>query len=354
MKKFLFVVLLFLSLGIAAQDVPHPALCHYKTNEPYPSFFAVQPPFNGISVGDWIGVYSFPSMKCYGCEEVVSLQFTGNFAGYGDYVETAVIEGFVLNEEMKPFIYKASMNKFYSLNVTVQDYTLSTEIPFMKYGALNVFSLSNITIGDEIQLYTDPVLSEVIFCFINPEMPINTGGKESIKIDFIHQNTTDPFFTVAVGKGNIVKNWDGYYYKFVPGETTAVLNAVGVDNFTGLMVTSQLTLIMEVSISSNSIFEDENIVLYLKGDQVWLKIKCEKLSGFIYRQDNGNWKRTYQIGTKLQGYEVAFITANYSRSWKGTKAKIEYFYYVNGKMANLTYKENNKTVIQAIIKEFVL
>jgi hypothetical protein len=94
-----------------------------------------------------------------------------------------------------------------------------------------------------------------------------------------------------------------------------------------------LTIQLDQSVSGNTIFEDENMVFYLKGDEVWWKVKSERVSVRLYRVDNGKEKLSWNSTLKPQGTEIRYVS-NYSRRWKGQNIRFVAYYYINGKMVN--------------------
>ena len=333
MKKIgLFLIIGLVWLGALAQ-APHPALCHKSTNEPYPAFFSIQPPYSGLQPGDWVGVYSDKILKCFGAEALNE----GNFPGYGDDPETEKLDGFTQGEVMYPFMYSALEGKFYKLHGIFTDYRKDVVIDFMHYGPLSVYRISNASRGAEIQLSVDADLAKVVFNFIAPEIPIITGGSDAVKMKFEHQNTTDPTFILTTGKGTIEKRWDGHYYKYAATDAAVIINAVGRNNFTGDMLSAKLTLQLDQSAQSNAIFQDENIMFFLKNNEVWVKCKTQQITFALYRMDNGVEKKSAGWFSLRQGDEKKLMS-NYSRSWKGAVIRMEYKIRQGSSFSGITEK----------------
>jgi hypothetical protein len=93
---------------------------------------------------------------------------------------------------------------------------------------------------------------------------------------------------------------------------------------------------------TTTIFWDENVTLWVKNDEIWLKVLAEKMSLFLYRNDGGTEKRMFSMGSKVAGYNQK-IVSNYKRSWKGAQIRIQYYHYQNGKMVSKTPTEKSFT-----------
>ena len=332
MKKIILIVLISFAALFAVSQAPHPALCFTKTGQSDPAFISVFLPIQGFEAGDWLGVYDADNMLCYGAKPLISDTVRAiNIVCFGDELMTDKKDGFTYASAMKLFMYDAGTKKFYDLSGDYVNGYDDKPLTILKWYSLAIYKAVKVKKMGEIELAVDPELSAVVFDWVNLEQPVVTGGSDAVKLKFISQNTTAPTFMVAVGKGTVEKRWDGFYYKYAATDVNVVINAVGKNNFTGQLVTDKLTLILDQSVSGNTIFEDENMVFYLKGDEVWWKVKGERVSVRLYRVDNGKEKLSWNSTLKPQGTEMRYV-ANYSRSWKGQSIRFVYYYYLNGKM----------------------
>jgi hypothetical protein len=350
-KAFFILTFLISFIAISAQ-VPRPELLYTKTGQVEPAFVIYLVP-NWVSVGDYLGVYDSETMLCYGSKaRITDTNNVVQMPGFLDEAMTTKIDGFKYGEQMMPFYYDYKADKFYSLSGIFYSYkdvkaistksegkrivSIESGTPIEPYTikamSLAIYMMDGLVKGSEIQLATNPDLSKVGLSFEKKNISVKSGGVDKVKLIYNSQNVSNIQLIQASGNGVIN---DGYYI-YAPTDKSVIINIVGVNDFTGQILTDQMIITFDQGISSNAVFEDENIVIFLKGNQVWLKVKAEKLSGFIWRNDNGTWKKMYSIGSKLQGFETAFITGNYSRSWKGQQARVEYYYYVNGKMVSRT------------------
>lgn len=341
MKKIALIVLISLIGLFAVAQAPHPALCYTRTGQAEPAFIALKNLTGEITDQDWVGCYDADNMLCYGAFKAEKRNhYVGAFL---DEAITPKKDGFDYGDVINLFYYKASTKRFYEISGTFVNAVDNSVITQLKCYPLALYYVTDVLIKNEIQLAIDTELSAVLFNFIDLEQPVVTGGSDAVKLKFISQNTTAPIFTVKSGTGNIEKRWDGYYYKYSATDSDVVIEATGINNFTGQTVSDILNLTLDQSVAANTIFEDENMVIYLKNDQVWLKVKAEKLSGYVLRDDGGIWKRLYHVSNKTQGFEIAFIKGQYSRSWKGLSGKVQYLYYKDGKMMNKTFTEKSFT-----------
>ena len=90
-------------------------------------------------------------------------------------------------------------------------------------------------------------------------------------------------------------------------------------------------------------YDDQNVIIFQKGDEIWVKVKAEKISLQLYRNDNGTERKSFTLSSKTAGYEQR-IFSNYTRSWKGQTFRMTYYYYAGGKMVSKTPTEKHFTL----------
>lgn len=299
---------------------------------------------------DFVGIYDPSTMLCRGAFKVEGTRGRAYASAWGEYKQYGIVEeGFKYGDIMKLFVYKHSRNKFYELNGDVLlSYDGDNWNPSeFKFYPLNLYHIENVSMGKEITLSLHPELSKVFVSFENSIVDYDTKNGINYGLKVKSNNVKDIKYTLISGNGKITLN----SYECAETDKVVVIEVNGINAFTNEIVTDRLTL--NVTYTKVSCYEDDNVLIYLKGDKVFLKIKAEKASVNLFRFEKGIRKKMYGSGTKTQGFEQAFINGQYNR-WKGIEVTIEYTYYINGKMANTVKTVNGKPVIEPVVKTFVL
>ena len=326
MRKMMLTLLMVFVLIFGYAQFPHPALVYTRTGQAEPVFISITLP-TVITPEDWVGCYDDTLMLCYGSFKADKR--VHYVAAFIDENMTEKKDGFDYGDIISLFYYKASTKEFFKL--TGDYYNTATEkvITELRVFPLALYRVTNVQIGGPIQLNTDPDLASVELCFDEHDYTIKTGGISGIPLKYRAKNVSGLQMFISSGSGKIVKG----KYEFTSTDNYVIINLVGKSDFSDEMLADQTRITLDQSIESNKIFGDDNVVFYLKGDEVCGKVLAEKISLRLYRYDNGVEKRTFTLSSKKAGYEQV-IFKPYSRSWKGLMFRIEYWYYIDGKMVN--------------------
>ena len=297
---------------------------------------------NQLSVADttdFVGFYATRDGKNYNFGTHGLMIPNSIVTGFGDDNTTTTHEGFEYNEEMKVWFYDSQSDKFFDVKpgVVINDYT-NTTIDKMVFQPISLYKIINATLGEEITLEVDPVLTEVKLTGIDYPDVIKPGSNEAIKLVYIAKNVTEPQFFVSVGKGVVKDN----LYIFAPTDTNVVINIVASNVFTGELLTTQIKFTLDTAITSNAVFEDDAVLFYPSSDKLIMKAK-KQLVFRLYRKDAGVLKQ--MVGGPIkEGVTKVIIPGNYQRSWMGQECTINYWVYEGNKLLNK----------EPIVKTFIL
>lgn len=297
-----------------------------KTGSSNPSFLSIDYNFDGFENMDWIGVYSKVTGLCNGTEQVPVGYSRCQQVAFMDEADTDYVDGFKPGEEIGLFLYDVSEDKFFELTGTYTDYN-GIVVPSMLAISLAVYQVTNVVKGDEIQLNFNPELTQVILEFTDTLIELNAGATDKIKLNYISKNVTNIQFNIVGGTGTLVQESGNLYYKYAPTDENVMVNIYGLDIFTNQFVTDKVSIKLNQSVSANAVFEDDNIVFYLKNGSMWVKAKTGKAVVDLFWTVKGVTKRFWR-GMVNSDVRIIPIYSNF----KGFPASAIYWHYVNGKM----------------------
>lgn len=285
---------------------------------------------------DYIGSYDLDTMLCCGSRKV---QLPSSIiVAHNDNNSTVRDDNFDYGELMGLFYYDFQTDKFFKLYGKItQAYTENEVLP--NWFPLGVYYMDNATLGEEIQLAIDPLLTTV-------SLEAKTQGiiktnKDKIKLDFVYSNVDSINLVVTAGSGKIIKMWDGYYYQ--PGNTDSnvIITITGKDIFEDTLLTATFNISLDYTAEGNSLFSNEFLTLYEKLGNLCIKSNLPVIGFQCFRNDKGKEKRIamYQV---LNGTDKVVIQQ--FTNWKTTKdkyfrsIKIKFWDASNPKSTNIIEK----------------
>lgn len=321
MRHLILSLLILASVVSFSQTFPPRPELLFTTTGTNPAIASINY-LDSLDKQDFVGIYDPSTMLCRSAFKVEGTKGRAYASAWGEYKQYGIIEeGFKYGDIMKLFVYKHSRNKFYELNGDVLlSYDGDNWNPAeFKFYPLNLYHIENVSMGKEITLSLHPELSKVFVSFENSIVDYDTKNGINYGLKVKSNNVKGIKYTLISGNGKITLN----SYECAETDKVVVIEVNGINAFTNEIVTDRLTL--NVTYTDAPCYEDENVRIYARGDNVLLRVKAKKLSGYVLYNDKGNWKRICHVANKPNGFEIAFVNKGYIRSFKGKSAKVQYF-----------------------------
>jgi len=319
-KTMLLLVIVFIYvLGYSQNQYPNPALLYTLGYIQRGTIVTIEPtelPAQ-VTVGDYLGTYGEQGYS-YGTFPVTDITKRQYFAGYADDGTTLKVEGFQYGEVMYVFHYDSETDKFYQLTGKYYNDVKEQYVDNLKCYGMDINRLSNIVVGDEITLKVDADLAKVVFEFKDYESPVLVGDKKSIKINYLFKNTSKPKFTILKGKGRII----GDYYLYHTSDEVVKIKGEAASNFTEQVLIDTLSFIIDRTIASNSIYEDSELIVFIKDKAVYFKGKADYMVFELYYTKNGVEQRIKGWTKLIKDNEVKALS-NYT-TIKGIQIRVHY------------------------------